>query len=988
MIFKILIRMVIFMFLLFSMTLAKTVFVNGYNDGISVYVTIKSNGHIYKTNEVGPATNAKLWKLLDSQDKKKLLHYYYRPGLRNVDFGPSARSMAKWANDTSGWSALIEALKQKRAGKSYPTLKAFYSKKLIFPTASQNMKCTEQILNTQLAQEVKELKININENYLLGQQIYKKLINIKWNQISVAVKGISGNLIPVIVDNFMTGFITNGASQMSQLVANLYSFAKSTSDFAKNKPNDAAELIKKLSVLCDMMETDAKTAKMFVEKDKEKLKVKSEQLAKLCKLDYEQKVKFEREKSDVFIKSCASPTINTNLKITSDAKTKEKREEEIRRKVDHLLRHLSVSLNDTEVNGMNKFKDLSKDLSNIKYPKNPKFCNNKVTHSFNNGKRIISYLYKMPASSNDSCFSMRFSVEEIREWQKDFSRYIPMLKTNLHKYQVIFNTAKHDYKTISKKVTNLQGRMNELINKYRSYIPSYIKPKYSVHSDLSYFNNFIEKIEKDIKITKIRIKVARVGINTIKKRLAKRIDREKNLIKPYGSLEDNFVSSLIQIRDAIARIDRIYKSYVFIDLHAHIPRVDYKKLSQLSVNMPEKKLDNIVKKLKKDQLEIRHQVKRLIIGQNNAVYDYNLLEQFIRYYTGMVKLSPFVKKDVLEVTGVSIKDPYYDIVQDWSNGDPSLWMQGKIGNWLLKPQVLLLDIDYIISRLHGKGKSYQQLENIYNKLKKNKTLYLAMNSKNWSNTFNLFSSNIYKITQSQIGLTNKTTNDMIAKVYNLLHEIANVIIARERVANVMPILKKSIKDAQELLIKKGQDNATYDAMIYRLKNDIKHGTEAYYGRTIPVIAEATATINTLIDKLKNSKEKNIKIFENDQIEKIKDFYKNFKEAYESKDVASVTANLSSNWSSSSDGTDISELDDYLSRSFKIFDEIEYDISSLNIHHLQNNRYKVLYNVNIIGRIYDDDIVHEEKSLVQEEVCIKNGKVKIEKTLGGEYWSIK
>ncbi len=120
--------------------------------------------------------------------------------------------------------------------------------------------------------------------------------------------------------------------------------------------------------------------------------------------------------------------------------------------------------------------------------------------------------------------------------------------------------------------------------------------------------------------------------------------------------------------------------------------------------------------------------------------------------------------------------------------------------------------------------------------------------------------------------------------------------------------------------------------------------------------------------------------------KIEDFYRAFKEAYESKDESRVVSFLSPDWSYA--GGDISDLEDNLNRTFRVFDEIEYKISGLNIQPEGNGKYKVSYNLNIIAEIYDDDITHEEKSSVQEEVSVKNGKVEIEKTIGGRFWSIK
>jgi len=54
----------------------------------------------------------------------------------------------------------------------------------------------------------------------------------------------------------------------------------------------------------------------------------------------------------------------------------------------------------------------------------------------------------------------------------------------------------------------------------------------------------------------------------------------------------------------------------------------------------------------------------------------------------------------------------------------------------------------------------------------------------------------------------------------------------------------------------------------------------------------------------------------------------------------------------------------------------------------NGQFLANYTVDIVGQIYDDDIRHEEKSSVSELLGISDGKVKIIKTLGGRFWSVK
>jgi len=97
--------------------------------------------------------------------------------------------------------------------------------------------------------------------------------------------------------------------------------------------------------------------------------------------------------------------------------------------------------------------------------------------------------------------------------------------------------------------------------------------------------------------------------------------------------------------------------------------------------------------------------------------------------------------------------------------------------------------------------------------------------------------------------------------------------------------------------------------------------------------------------------------------------------------------LSDSWQAG-DGTTIADLRDNLRRTFRMFDEIRYDIKNLSVTSEEHGLYSVSYDVFISSRMYKRNLKHEEKSSIQEEVGInKSGKVKIKKTLGGRFWQV-
>lgn len=118
---------------------------------------------------------------------------------------------------------------------------------------------------------------------------------------------------------------------------------------------------------------------------------------------------------------------------------------------------------------------------------------------------------------------------------------------------------------------------------------------------------------------------------------------------------------------------------------------------------------------------------------------------------------------------------------------------------------------------------------------------------------------------------------------------------------------------------------------------------------------------------------------------VEELYKNFAQEYSNKNLSSLMSLISDEWQSQSDGTTLMDLEDTLGNSFSIFNEVNCNISSLNIQNVSSNLYRVNYVITIVGLIYENDIKHEEKSSVYEEVRIENGRAKISKTLNGRFW---
>jgi hypothetical protein len=116
--------------------------------------------------------------------------------------------------------------------------------------------------------------------------------------------------------------------------------------------------------------------------------------------------------------------------------------------------------------------------------------------------------------------------------------------------------------------------------------------------------------------------------------------------------------------------------------------------------------------------------------------------------------------------------------------------------------------------------------------------------------------------------------------------------------------------------------------------------------------------------------------------KVKELYNKFKEGYQSKNDSMVVGCLSSQWTGS-DGASISDVQKALRNTFKKFDQVQYNITNLNITYQSGNTFKASYNVSITGRIFANNLKHEEQSSINDLVTIDDkGTAKITKTISG------
>lgn len=258
---------------------AETHFVSGTRNGLWTYAVISRNGIEYRTDEMGPITNDHLWNELTTTDRKALLSTYgWDLGSRADHFGSDPSNlMAAWINQEQGWTAAVQALQARQANKAFPTLTPVFGPGTVLELA--DFSCTNpEIINSADYKEASRLAMEISTDYAAGKQIYDMLVQAKWDQVSIAIKTLSEPLIKIIIDNFITGFVTHGGMEVYNgayaaargLVKDYYDFISSRMTPGATPPTPI-ELIERLEKYIADMELTANNAVAAVAQKKSRL---------------------------------------------------------------------------------------------------------------------------------------------------------------------------------------------------------------------------------------------------------------------------------------------------------------------------------------------------------------------------------------------------------------------------------------------------------------------------------------------------------------------------------------------------------------------------------------------------------------------------------------------------------------------------------------------------------------------------------------------
>jgi len=118
---------------------------------------------------------------------------------------------------------------------------------------------------------------------------------------------------------------------------------------------------------------------------------------------------------------------------------------------------------------------------------------------------------------------------------------------------------------------------------------------------------------------------------------------------------------------------------------------------------------------------------------------------------------------------------------------------------------------------------------------------------------------------------------------------------------------------------------------------------------------------------------------------VRQLYQDFAEAYQARNLARLTRMMSPDWQAS-DGSDLTDLEDNLGNSFRVFDRVQFRVDNLSIQPQGHGLFRVTYSVTISGQIFQMDMKHQETSNIEDLVQVgADGTARIRSTRGGQFW---
>ncbi|WP_207688935.1 carboxypeptidase regulatory-like domain-containing protein [Desulfonema limicola] len=755
---------------------AETHFVKGINDGFRTYAVIERNGVEYRTDQLGVKFNQNIWDELSDQDRKLLIHAYgWQLNRRSDHFGTTSSDMADWINLEQGWTQAAEALKQRHAEKDFPLLEPVFGKDAVF-SIPEIYGLNPETVNSETYKEAKRLAVEVQADYAAGKQAYDMLVNANWEQVSIAVKTLSEPLIKIIIDNFITGFVTNGASKASELTATMYGFINDLKGFIDermkpgSKPITPVEMIEKLEKFISEMEQTSETAVRIIEDKKQRLEALAEQIRQ----EDEARTQEKKEAAEQIIsdlKSTAAqkpaPANLADFEPSDPEASEEAQEEDIRKQA------------------LEYYYKLKSEKDELEYRKNEAV--NAVSGKYSSYLSSRVYLSEEPKiylpdvfdGFTKPYFEIMDLLAKAEIWvQTDLPKAVSDIETHKTSLKNAVPDSQEVMDAFLPQIDLLHGKILWL-DKYKEYLD--FTPTIAIGmSTLRNFDpiiNIIATPERPLEDFLTELDETKITAELEAGVLTTGIDKRESWIiseqNRYDSLRFNFENSLSYVIAVIRQIDRLHADTSYF-IQSEYPRVCYESscVYSYSINVEginaqiqskatqeEKELARLqaVEDLMRLRAEEEILAQKLIIAQNAHMNNVREMDIFFHSlssrYRNVFSYDPIIE-EFRNITGKTFKNQY-DL---WNDLVPDItyYYLGD-GNWIRNASNIRTLIFPAVEKISGKTAEYYLLADLYKKMETEKSQYLALPE----TEFNTFMSDTTKAIESYV------TAFQIAKVWGV-----------------------------------------------------------------------------------------------------------------------------------------------------------------------------------------------------------------------------
>ncbi|OYY92414.1 MAG: hypothetical protein B7Y41_15950 [Hydrogenophilales bacterium 28-61-23] len=277
----------------------------------------------------------------------------------------------------------------------------------------------------------------------------------------------------------------------------------------------------------------------------------------------------------------------------------------------------------------------------------------------------------------------------------------------------------------------------------------------------------------------------------------------------------------------------------------------------------------------------------------------------------------------------------------------------------------------------------QQMRELVKKLETERGSLLSASEEDFASGINVFSREgpllLHAALRGGKPGPKSLVNQSYAKLMNLITEISSTYYSGKRIAKLSTELNQTIRGIDAFLARPETQGGPSQANVWIDSVDqlLAPGSEANQLRSSASIANLMNQLSGLRDKLKAYQSSG-----GDAA--VRKLYLDFAEAYQTKALGRLTRFLTTDWKAG-DGADLTDLEDILANSFRVFDRIQFAIANLLIKPAGGGQFQASYTVTITGQIHSMNMKHQESASVEDTVVLTPEGPKIKATRGGRLW---